>query len=117
MQRGAWSYDAAPRRRITRLEGAPISGEVSVRVAARTPSMLVLDVEMSAGSSSSSHTHTSDSAGMLITGRVRAVIAGVETVVEPGDGFHHPPGVEHHVEALEDSRWIEIKSPPDQPWE
>lgn len=115
-EHGAWPRSESPVTRVRELEGLPINGQVTARTVAHTPTMLVLDVEMTAGTASAPHIHDSDSAGVLLAGRVRATVAGEEVVLEPGDGFHHPRGVEHHVEALEDSRWIEVKSPPTRPW-
>ena len=106
----------APVQRITELEGVPLDGPVDVLVRARSSTMLVLEVHMPAGTRSNPHRHATDSTGYLLTGQVRAVVAGEETLLQPGDAFVHPPGIEHHVEALEDSHWIEIKSPPTSPF-
>jgi quercetin dioxygenase-like cupin family protein len=105
-----------PTHRVTHLEGIPLEGPVSVAIRARSETMLVLEVRMPAGSRSNPHRHTADSTGYLITGRVRAVVDGTETLLGPGDAFVHPRNVEHSVEALQDSHWIEIKSPPVQPF-
>ena len=112
----AYSADEAPEVRIRALEGTEVVGEVLVRVMVRSSSQLVLDVTMAAGARSSPHTHACDSAGVILSGQVIAEVDGRTVTLRAGDGFHHPEGVEHHVEALEDSRWIEIKSQPVEPW-
>lgn len=112
----AYRAGSAPSQRLAAIEGAEVHGDVVVRILAETPRQLVLEVEMAAGARSTSHTHPCDSAGVLLSGRVRAEVDGVETVLEPGDGFHHPEAVAHHVEALTDARWIEVKAPPVRPW-
>lgn len=106
----------APVHQVTHLEGVPLDGPVEVTVRARSSTMLVLEVRMPAGTRSNPHTHATDSAGVVLSGRVRAVVDGVTTLLGPGDGFIHPPQIVHHVEALEDSHWIEVKSPPELPF-
>ena len=108
--------ETAPVHHITHLEGVPLEGPVEVSERARSSSMLVLEVRMPAGTRSNPHRHTADSTGYVLEGRVRAVVEGATSILGPGDVFVHPPGVEHHVEALEDSHWIEIKSPPISPF-
>jgi quercetin dioxygenase-like cupin family protein len=108
--------DRAPVHHLTALEGVPLSGPVEVRERARSETMLVLEVRMPAGSASGEHRHDTDSVGYVISGRVRAWVGGVESVATAGDAFVHPRGVPHRVEALEDSHWIEIKSPPVLPF-
>lgn len=105
-----------PTHHLTHLEGVELEGPVEVAIRARSDTMLMLEVRMSAGSRSNPHRHSSDSTGYLLSGRVRAVVDEVRTVLSPGDAFVHPRGVEHFVEALEDSHWLEIKSPPLQPF-
>lgn len=108
---------SAPVHLITHLEGVPLTGQVEVRERAVSETMLVLEVRMPAGSGSGDHRHRSDSTGYVISGRVRAWVDGVESVVGAGDVFIHPRGALHRVEALEDSHWIEIKSPALRPFE
>lgn len=112
----AWTAATAPTEHLRELEGVPVHGDIVVRTLVHTPHQLVLEVLMGAGARSTAHAHPCDSAGVLLSGRVRAWLDGEESVLEPGDGYHHPEGVVHHVEALEDSRLIEIKSPPTRPW-
>jgi quercetin dioxygenase-like cupin family protein len=112
----AWTAATAEVRDLDQLEGTDITGSVRVKILARTPHQLVMEVLMSAGARSSPHAHACDSTGVMLEGRARAVVDGKVVEVGPGDGYHHPEGVEHHVEALTSCRFIEIKSPPVEPW-
>lgn len=110
-------FDEAPVHRITRLEGVPLAGPVEVRERARSETMLLLEVHMPAGTRSNAHRHDTDSTGYVVTGRVRAIVEGEESILASGDVFIHPRGALHWVEAIDDSHWIEIKSPPRRPFD
>lgn len=112
-----WPAAEAPSYRITELEGVPLDGPVEVSVRARSAAMLVLEVRMPAGSASNLHRHAVDSTGYVISGRVQGWLDGEEALLVAGDTFVHPAGVQHRVAALEDSHWIEIKSPPEFPFD
>lgn len=112
----AWTSSTAEVHDLHHLEGTEVTGTVQVKVLARTPRQLVLEVVMEEGARSNPHTHPCDSAGVVLEGWARAVVGGEVVDVGPGDGFHHPEGVEHHVEALTRCRFIEIKSPPVESW-
>lgn len=111
-----YTAEEAPVHHLTHLEGVELLGPVVVRERARSETMLVLEVLMPGGSGSGEHRHDTDSTGYVISGRVRAWVEGVESVVSAGDVFIHPRHALHRVEALEDSHWIEIKSPPERPF-
>lgn len=112
----AHRFDAAPVHHVTHLEGVPLAGPVEVRERVLSETMLMLEVHMPAGTRSNEHRHETDSTGYVVSGRVRAWVEGVESVVTAGDVFIHPRDALHWVEALEDSHWIEIKSPPQRPF-
>ena len=57
-----------------------------------------------------------ESVAILLSGKLRMVIDGVETILGPGDSWVHPRGVPHYSEALEDCVQIEVKSPPIRTW-
>jgi quercetin dioxygenase-like cupin family protein len=57
-----------------------------------------------------------ESVAILLSGKLRMVIAGREFIAGPGDSWVHPRGVPHYSEALEDCVQIEIKSPPIRTW-
>lgn len=115
-ERFTHSFEAAPVHHVTHLEGIALVGPVEVRERARSETMLVLEVHMPAGTRSNEHRHHVDSAGYVVFGRVRAWVDGEESILAAGDVFVHPRNALHWVEALEDSHWIEIKSPPQRPF-
>ena len=55
--------------------------------------------------------HSHESLVYLIRGRLKTTIGDEAFVLEPGDTRLHPPDLPHTVEALEDSKMVEIKSP------
>ena len=57
------------------------------------------------------HSHPHEQTGIMISGRLRFNAGGKELGVEAGDSWCLPGGVEHSVNALEDSVVIEVFSP------
>jgi quercetin dioxygenase-like cupin family protein len=108
----------AERVEITRVEGRPLDVPAVVRVLGEGDAMLTLEVTMPAGQSSPPHVHDHESVGYVVSGRVRVVIGGEESELAAGDGFVHPPGVEHTLTAVGgEAVWLEVKSPPARTWE
>lgn len=102
---------------ITSVEGQPLAAPAEVRVLAEGERMLTIEVTMPAGQGSPPHVHDHESVGYIVRGRVRMVVGGEVAELEAGDGFLHPPGVEHALTALEgEAVWLEVKSPPIRTW-
>jgi quercetin dioxygenase-like cupin family protein len=102
---------------ITRVEDVPLVTPAEVRVLAEGTEMILLEVHMPADQSSPPHVHEHESVGYLVSGGAETVIGGETHVLRPGDGFRHPPGVEHSMTALADGAvWLEVKSPPARTW-
>ena len=57
------------------------------------------------------HSHPHEQTGIMISGRLRFNIDGKVMDAEPGDSWCLTGGVEHAVEALEDSVVVEVFSP------
>lgn len=111
-----WRHDSVENRWISSVEGQPLTAPGSVRCLAESEKQLLIEVTMSGASLP--HVHDHDSVGYVVSGRVRMRIDGREHELLSGDGFYHPPGVVHEMEALEvPSVWLEIKSPPIRTWE
>lgn len=111
------AHDGAEHHAITQVEGVPLPHPAEVRVLAEGTEMILLEVHMPAGQSSPPHVHEHESVGYLVSGRAETVIGGERHVLGPGDGFRHPPGVEHSMTALEEGAvWLEVKSPPARTW-
>lgn len=58
------------------------------------------------------HAHPNEQAGYVIAGRHRLVIEGEETIIEAGDSYVIPGGVEHELEVLESGDVIDVFVPP-----
>ncbi|MGW5719669.1 cupin domain-containing protein [Amycolatopsis sp. NPDC003865] len=99
-------------RPLRTVEGLPLhGGEGRFRLLETASSGLAYLIHYPAGVASPTHAHDHDSIVYVLSGRLRGAVEGVEAVLEPGDSVVHPRGVEHYVEALTDSMWVEFKSP------
>jgi quercetin dioxygenase-like cupin family protein len=103
--------------RITEVEGRPLPGPVQLRLLAATPSMVLVETTFAVGGGSRPHSHPDhDSIVYVVRGRMRVTIGGESWEAGPGDAFQHRPGVVHHMEALEETVTVEVKSPPIRTW-
>lgn len=108
---------AAEHHAITQVEDIPLVTPAEVRVLAEGTEMILLEVNMPPHQASPPHVHGHESVGYLVSGQAETVIGGVKHVLNPGDGFRHPPGVEHSMTALDEGAvWLEVKSPPVRTW-
>lgn len=57
------------------------------------------------------HSHPHEQTGYLISGRMELTIGANTCILEPGDSWCIPGGVEHHALALEDSLALEVFAP------
>jgi quercetin dioxygenase-like cupin family protein len=78
---------------------------------------LLVEATVDRGVVTPPHTHNHESICYLVKGKVRVTIGDDTWLLGPGDAFLHPEGVLHTTEVLEDSTWIEFKSPPERTWE
>lgn len=58
------------------------------------------------------HAHPHEQAGYVIAGRHRLVIEGEETIIEAGDSYVIPGGLEHELLVLESGEVIDVFVPP-----
>lgn len=94
------------------IEGRPNTGTVFVKPLLRGDSMALLEVRMRAGVASSLHAHAHESLLYVVSGRLRTTVNNETFVLGPGDVCRHPRDASHRVEALEDTVFVEVKSPP-----
>lgn len=73
--------------------------------------MTVIHVELDEGAVVPMHSHPEEQGGTLISGEVRFTIAGETRIVQPGDSYIIPGGVEHEAVALRPCRLFEVFSP------
>ena len=102
---------------ITHVEGKPLGSGVELRTLAVTPQMVFVECRFTKGQASKPHQHPDhDSIVYVVSGKVKVTIEDREFIAGPGDAWYNEPGVMHHIEALEDSVSVEVKSPPVKAW-
>jgi len=90
---------------------------VTLRTMMVTGGVLMIEVNQGKGHKPPAHMHPDhDSILYLVKGRMSVTIGEETFMAQAGDAWHHPPGVMHWSEALEDCTIIEIKNPPRQTW-
>ena len=97
---------------VTTIEGQPNAGTMFVKPLLGGESMALIEVRLRAGVSSSLHAHGHESLLYVVSGRLKTVVDNETFVLGPGDACRHPVGATHKVEALEDTVFVEVKSPP-----
>ena len=97
---------------VRSIEGGQTAGPFFVKSLMHGESMTLLEVRMQAGVASPVHAHAHESVIYVVNGKLSTTI-GIETfVLGSGDVCRHPCGVGHSVAALQETVFIEIKSPP-----
>lgn len=97
------------------IEGMPVIGQITAKTLMSGQEMLMMELAYAAGAGSRPHRHDHESHCYLVSGRIRATVAGESWEMGPGDACMHPTGVVHAMEAIEDSVVVEIKSPRPDP--
>ena len=62
------------------------------------------------------HAHQSEQMTYVLQGALKFLVAGEEITVREGEVLHIPSGVEHQVEALEDTFELDVFSPIREEW-
>ncbi len=101
---------------VTSVGGLETKGEARLRKLLHGPAGLLVEVRYKAGMMAPTHSHDHESYCYCVAGKIRSIVDGTEFVLGPGDAVFHPIGVPHSTEVLEDSIWIECKTPPEQTW-
>jgi len=97
---------------IDSIEGQANTGTFLVKPLMRGNSMTLLEIHVRAGAGSPIHMHSHESLIYVVSGRLKTTIDCETFVLGAGDVCRHPPGAAHRVEALEDTVFVEAKSPP-----
>jgi quercetin dioxygenase-like cupin family protein len=71
----------------------------------------LLEVHLQRGVASATHVHAHESLLYVVSGKVKTIVGGEVVILGPGDAGRHPAEVPHSVEALEETLFVEIKSP------
>ncbi|MGG5822409.1 cupin domain-containing protein [Falsiroseomonas sp. HW251] len=102
---------------ITEVEGRPLGSPVQLKTLAVTPRMVLVETTFAAGQASKPHQHPDhDSIVYVVRGKVKVTIEDRVFIAGPGDAWYNAPGVVHHIEALEPTVSVEVKSPPVKAW-
>jgi quercetin dioxygenase-like cupin family protein len=101
---------------VRAIEGIPIEGEMRAKKLLHGERALLVEFQVAAGTSTPVHRHGHDSYLYVVKGRLRTTVAAERFDLRAGDAVLHPAGIEHRVEALEDSIWIEVKAPAEEAW-
>ena len=101
---------------VNKIEGASIEGTLTADRLLHGEHGILLEINLTKGSSVPTHAHEHESFCYLIQGKLQLEIAGEARIVHSGDVWIHPEQVLHSTHALADSRWLEFKSPPEEPF-
>ena len=96
---------------ITSIEGQSTSGTFVVKSMLSGENVSLLEVRVRRGTVSSMHAHSHESLIYVVSGALKTIIGEQHYVLGAGDVCRHPEQVMHSVEALEDTIFIEVKSP------
>ena len=100
------------RHTVTAVEGLSIRGDAKMKPLMQGDHMVMMEMHYSPGAASPLHAHNHESLCYVITGRVKVIVGQNTYMLGPGDACRHPIDVPHSLEAVEDSVFLEIKSPP-----
>lgn len=101
---------------VRAIEDADVEGTLDLQKLLHGRQGLLLEIRLTAGSTVPPHKHSHESFCYLLRGKLQLEIAGEELTVTAGDVWLHPEDVVHSTHALQDSLWLEFKSPPEEPF-
>src|SRR5262245_48857449 len=93
------------------IEGQPSVGTFLVKPLMLGEQIALLEVHVQAGTASALHAHSHESLIYVVSGKLSTTIGGETFVLGAGDVCRHAASVIHRVEALEDTTFVEVKSP------
>ena len=73
--------------------------------------MSAIKMKLTTGSETPLHTHEHESLGVIISGKLDVIGDGKSSILGPGDTWVNPIGQKHMIKAIEDTVFVEIKSP------
>ena len=81
-----------------------------------TETMTIARLTMLAGARVPLHQHPNEQVSLIQSGRLRLRMSGEERDLGPGDIARIPPNVPHEFDTLEDTRVLDLFSPPREDW-
>jgi quercetin dioxygenase-like cupin family protein len=106
----------APVIEMQTLEGRALAIPAEIRELLWGDKAVLVEMSVPAGFKAEPHAHDHESLVYVLSGRIRATVGDETRELGPGDAVLHPIGLSHQIEALVDTRWIEIKAPPSATW-
>ena len=97
---------------VSVIEGQQTDGSFFVKPLMRGQGATLLEMRAQAGVATRFHTHAHEALIYLVSGQLRVTIGDETFVLMAGDVCRQPRAVPHRVETLEDSVFVEVKSPP-----
>lgn len=102
--------------RVGGVEGKPTEGVAHLKHLLQGGEGLLIEIAFEKGMSAPPHSHAHESYCYCVKGKIRSTVDGVSYELGPGDSVFHPRDVVHSTDVLEDSVWLEFKSPPERTW-
>jgi len=96
---------------IQYIEGKAVTGTVLIKPLISGNEMALIEVQLGSGVAVPIHAHAHESVLYVVKGKIKTTVDGQSYILGPGDSCRHPRDVPHFVEGLEDSTWVEVKSP------
>jgi quercetin dioxygenase-like cupin family protein len=96
---------------IKSIEGMAMAGTLLIKPLIQGEQMSLMETRVLARVVSPPHAHDHESLIYVVDGLLKTVVGDESFVLGPGDVCRHPRNVSHFIEALEDSTFVEIKSP------
>ncbi len=81
-----------------------------------TPATMVARLFLKQGAHVPLHSHANEQIAVVLSGALRFLIEGTETIVRAGGVLCIPPDVPHEALALEDTLNLDLFNPPRQDW-
>jgi quercetin dioxygenase-like cupin family protein len=106
----------APVIEMRTLEGRPLPIPLEIRELLWGDKAVLVEMSAPAGFQAQPHAHDHESLVYVVSGSILATVGDETRELGPGDAVLHPVGVSHQIEALAETRWIEIKAPPSATW-
>lgn len=101
---------------VTVIEGTQTSGTFFVTPVIIGQNLCLLKIQVKRGVFSQMHVHEHESCVYVVSGKLKTVVGKKVLELGRGDACCYPQNVRHSIEALEDTVFLETKSPVPDFW-
>ncbi len=98
-------------KKLTNLEGKNINGDLYLKIQEEASHMSAIKMKLTTGSETPLHTHEHESLGVIVSGKLEVIGDEKSSILQSGDTWVNPIGQKHMIKAIEDTVFVEIKSP------